>query len=96
MLLQAPLASPMARPRLLRAPLRSRPQGMFGFWQWEHVLTASSAVTSTAGSTASSTANISASSVQTATTQSGSANKVGPAAALAVALTALGFATLGF
>ena len=92
MLLQAPLASPITQPHPLRAQPRSRPQGMVGFWQWEHALTTSSGVTGTA----SSTANASSQSSQTTATQTGSAGKVGPAAALAVALTALGISTLGF
>lgn len=93
MLPQAPLASPIARPRPLRALARSRRQGMSGRWQSEHALTASSA---TANGTATSTANTSAVPSAQTTTQTGSANRVGTAPALAVALAVLGFITFGF
>lgn len=93
---RAPLASPIARPRHLRALARSRRQGMSGRWQSKHALTASSAATNTTSGTATGTASTSdVSSAQTAT-QTGSANQVGPASALAVTLAVLGFTTLGF
>jgi len=73
---------------------------MFGRWHSEHALTTSSATANTTNGTVTGTvtgtaSTSDASSAQSAT-QTGSANKVGGAASLAIALAALGFSILDF